>query len=68
VSTTIKLLPCPFCGGTPKIHVGLNNFFDVEIVCDTCSASGSCFDDERDAAKNKNKEAAAKHWNTRVKA
>lgn len=67
----IKLLPCPFCGGQPKFHVGLNNFSDVEIQCEDCSCSGGCFDDDSAGASlasiAPNKEAAAKHWNKRTK-
>lgn len=63
------LLPCPFCGGKAKFHVGLNNYNDVEVICEKCSCSGGCFDDSVDSrlqvAVILNKRDAGEHWNSR---
>ena len=33
------LLPCPFCAATPKLWIGLSEFYDGEVLC-ICGAGG----------------------------
>ena len=58
-----ELQPCPFCGGSPTIVTGAQAFFDAEIHCDQCCATGPNFDE---AGVLLNSEAAVNAWNARA--
>lgn len=51
------LLPCPFCGDMPLMHIGSS--FEVSCTNVLCYANP--------AVLSSNEEGAVKHWNTRAK-
>lgn len=64
----IEFLPCPFCGGEPKVrHIGNDHTKKrvVEVVCPKCRIK------RRDGALIQGfawlEDIAAKNWNQRVK-
>lgn len=61
------LLPCPFCGNEPTIHVGESNFDDAYVSCEACGAGGPIFDnDPESGGHSTNPRAdATDHWNNR---
>jgi Lar family restriction alleviation protein len=63
-----KLLPCPFCGGIAHIYEQFSAIDDVEILCNSCGASGGSFnvDDGEPRERSRNRKAAIEHWNKRV--
>lgn len=63
-----ELLPCPFCGGEARLHIGMVSFDDAEIHCEACCASGPNHDEApfRDEAQAHNTASAVEEWNTRA--
>lgn len=55
MSEELKLLPCPFCGGTPHASEGLN---DYEFMT-------TCWDCDFDGPTRTSRADAIKAWNTR---
>lgn len=48
-----SLKACPFCGGWSDFGIGESG--GVCVVCNTCFASGECFQSEQNALKAWNK-------------
>lgn len=59
MNDSIKLKPCPFCGGEAILMSRETNYFATRffVICDNCHASSKWC---------KNKEEAAEAWNRRA--
>jgi hypothetical protein len=50
----VELLPCPFCGGTPRFLEHHSGFYEEAVICDTCHIAHRGFGESRT------------RWNTRA--
>lgn len=61
VQVETVLLPCPFCGGQPKVFYELHDLDDYVVQCSSCGAS-SC-----PVGIRYDKDLAVQDWNNRTR-
>lgn len=69
MSGAVHLAPCPFCGDTAVLHVGVSGFDTAQIRCVGCGSESATFDvdDCSPDEEAQNIAAAVAVWNRRVK-